>query len=566
MSNPTHVQPFLKKPFSFRLSIGLGIFLAVILVLVIALRFIVQSYLPSVVKSRLTNIVIAATDSLYTLHIDTLTLSADTLAARGIMLVPFRNPPPLKAAFAPTYEISLAALSVVKPSWLNLLSRELYISSISVESPNLFFRELSSDEKNRSRDSLRIDTASGVSFAEKLLEKFVNKIRVDTLRITNAALNYQTLSETKTLKRYDSLVVSLYADRLSLEYNKTASPMLHYDFNEFSFITQPYKREIPNSLYVISLGKISLSVRDSLLSIDSLSVAPAMDDEAFSRKHKFRPTRIRVGASKALLSEIDYKRIIFGGELVAKKAFIDGLRVDVLTDKRLPNPPRIPDTAPLNKVFQKITVKFALDSVIIRNAAVRYGSKQPFVKTGTLDFAAINAALTNLSNFPDRMTSATPLRLDATMLLMHAAHAHAVIELPLLSKTFDMRLHADVAGFNLSVLNKFIEPEGRVKVESGSLLHATVSMTMKNGIARGSVRPTYRNLRLVVLSQDRRKKRGFMEGLMTFVANRYMIKPDNPASKEAVRESKTVYVRRRDESFFETIWKFIWTGCEKVMR
>lgn len=546
------------------LCIALGFVLTVFVTFLVGF-LIARAALSSVVKSRLADVVIASTDSLYTLQIDSLLIDADEIRATNVKLVPFK--PSKIATLSAGYEISLDEISISKPNWRRLLNRALEVDRFEIKRPNLVFKALDdSARKTQTYPALKSTSTRDATLAlsESIFEKYVNRFRINHARIEDASLNYIEGGK-KSVKRPDSLVVSLFAENISLEFNERDSGRIQLDFDDFRFVANPYRRQIPNTLYQVAFNAIQLSVKDSTFSVEGFSFAPAMNDDAFCKTHRYRPTLVKVKFDSIKLHSIDYKRLLFGGEFVARFAELYRLDVYAMTDKRIPNPPRIPDSSLPNEAVAKIATKFHIDSLRIRQSRVVYATRQPFAPEGAIRFEAINGMMENVSNFPDKMTTQTPLRVKATTRLMGAALVRAELAMPLLSPTFEMNFKATLSGLDVTTLNHFLEPEARIKLESGTVEAASVYCVVSNGVGRGKISPRYSNLRMMVLSEDRRKQRGLWEGLMTFVANRFGIKSDNPDKNKPLREAEVRYERKRDESIFEYIWQFIWAGMKQVM-
>ncbi len=541
------------------LYLSLGVTLAILVTILVGF-LIIRAALSSVVKSRLADVVIASTDSLYTLQIDSLLIESDEIRATNIKLMPFKISE--QTSLSAVYEISLEEILISKPTWLALFNRSLEVERFEIKRPNLVFKTLNEPARKPSLTPSTRDTSR--TFSETIFEKFVKRFRIGMVRIEDASLNYLE-KENQSVKRPDSLVVSLFAEKISLEFSERDSGRIRFDFDDFRFVANPYRRQIPNTLYEIAFNSIHLSVKDSTFSVEAFSFAPAMSDNEFCKQHRYRPTLVKVNFDSLKLHSIDYKRLLFGGEFVARFAELHHLDVYAMTDKRIPNPPRIPDSSLPHEAIAKIQTKFHIDSMQIYQSRVVYATRQPFVREGAIRFESINGRLENVSNFPDKMTTKTPLRLNASTRLMGNALVKAELTMPLLSQSFDMHFIATLSGLDVTTLNHFLEPEARIKLESGTVDGVKVYCTVSNGIGHGKVSPRYSNLRMLVLSEDRRKQRGFMEGLMTFVANRFGIKSENPEKDKPLREATVRYVRKRDESIFEYIWQFIWAGMKQVM-
>jgi hypothetical protein len=102
-----------------------------------------------------------------------------------------------------------------------------------------------------------------------------------------------------------------------------------------------------------------------------------------------------------------------------------------------------------------------------------------------------------------------------------------------------------------------------VKLNSLNVKSIDLSIRGDNNNGSGTVKLVYTDLSIEALKNegDGLKKRG----LLSFVANRFIIKKDNPLYEKDVRIGKAAFKRVPNKSFFNLVWKTTFTGAAETV-
>ncbi len=103
---------------------------------------------------------------------------------------------------------------------------------------------------------------------------------------------------------------------------------------------------------------------------------------------------------------------------------------------------------------------------------------------------------------------------------------------------------------------------GLVRIDKGVINELSFNFMANNYNAEGNFVVKYDDLKLSLLKTDKNnniKKKG----LLSFLAN-IVVKNDNPSNGK-LRQADVVYERNIYKSFFNTIWKFVFTGLKDIM-
>jgi len=125
-------------------------------------------------------------------------------------------------------------------------------------------------------------------------------------------------------------------------------------------------------------------------------------------------------------------------------------------------------------------------------------------------------------------------------------------------KTGDFSINMQVDTIDKTVLNPFTEPLGLFRVKRGTLQKASAHIEGNDSMAHGKILMLYNDLHITPLKTDgdsNLKKKS----IMSFFANTFFIRNENPSKGEAPR-SADIVVKRHNQSFFGFVWVIMLKG------
>lgn len=206
-----------------------------------------------------------------------------------------------------------------------------------------------------------------------------------------------------------------------------------------------------------------------------------------------------------------------------------------------------------------------LDTLQINDFDISYTELNPkSTNTGTLYFNKINATLTNITNDSQRIAKNPFAKLTANAVFLKQAPMTAVFKFNLANyKNGDFTLDVTMGALTSSILNKITIPLALLKLNSLHVKKLEVNMKGDNYRGTGIVKLVYSDLNITALknTDDALKKRG----LLSLVANLFVIKKDNPINGKPLRVEKAAFKRDPNKSFFNLVWKTIFTGAAQTV-
>jgi hypothetical protein len=323
-----------------------------------------------------------------------------------------------------------------------------------------------------------------------------------------------------------------------------------------------------DSLTALSIDRAEGSFADSVLRVEGVVIRPTRTDSEFRRAPG--GPRMRVIAS---LGRFDARGVAWGEILkhatIAVRAIeIDDPKLDLLADhtrpEGRPEPARLP-----NQIMRDASLRLLIDSVRVRGGGIVYGElERGKARPGVVTFENMEGSLLNLSNDPGRMSTERPLVVTASARLMGSGLLSAVFEIPLLSERFDMRYRGTLGPMPFTDFNRFAATNTAVRFTKGDVVGVDFSATVTAGRARGRVVPRYRDLAIGFTETGGGLVARLKRSLARYIANRLVIRRDNPEDDGRGRlvAAPIDRARRPSDGLFSFLWYTLRDPIRQVVK
>ena len=312
----------------------------------------------------------------------------------------------------------------------------------------------------------------------------------------------------------------------------------------------------PDTLIEISVARLAADFIDSTLVLADVGQEPDIPEAEWARRVRVRRDRIRFSLDSLHGRGVAYRTFLASGAIGARALDLRGARLDVLTDRRIPSgPPRRHRTP--QRVAHQTGSPVRLDTVRVAGGAIRYRERKPGAeRPGVVSFERLEATILDL-DLPSR---GQPLRIEASARLMGEGPLTARVTVPLDAPDFRYELSGRLGRMPAKAFNRFLSLNEGFEFDSGVVEEITFDQAVKDGRARTTVVPRYRDL-----SVEPTGKGGGVIGSVTreveeFLAQAFVVRSDNPGDEgDDPRVARTV--RRYDPT--ETWLRFLWLGLRE---
>ena len=323
----------------------------------------------------------------------------------------------------------------------------------------------------------------------------------------------------------------------------------------FSFFTE-------NKRYKINLGAFDINNASSSMRIKSVTVKPQFTEAAFSKSLNRQEDLYNLEFNNIELGGIDTRLLITKRRLEAGTANMQPV-VKIFRDRTVAEDMTSKVGKYPHQMLQNIKFPFSIKKLNVKNGMVAYTEKSNVSnQTGTVFFKSINGTISNVTNIKDIISQNNLLLLDATASFMGVSKVHSVWKLSLNSNNGAFDVSGTAGGFNAVTLNPISQPLGMVSIKKGQINKLAFNMTGTDLTAKGKATLLYADLKIEVLNND--SSNGKKKGLQSLLANALM-KDRNPQNG-VVRTDEINYQRDVTKSFFNLLWKSIFSAAKKTVQ
>ncbi len=316
--------------------------------------------------------------------------------------------------------------------------------------------------------------------------------------------------------------------------------------------------------YEVHCGRLNVSVTDSEMVVEALTLNPSGDDEQFFSGSKFRKTRSRLVVPHARVVGLACLELLQGKNYRARSIQIHNPLLDVLINKdkyyaKDTSSPPMP-----NEILSSIEGNLQVDSVSIMNGSLKYGERFAVgAKPALITLDSVHVLAEGIANHGD---SGAALIIHAEGIFMKAGMMNLVMSIPVASREFSFQYSGSLSEMDLRPINSFIEIAEQTRITAGVLQAATFEINVASGRASGKVRAVYKDLVLAAINKHTGSEKGFFDRIASFMASTFKIRGTNVSDKSgSTKIGKVDYARKPDEFFLEFTWFALRSGVGDVV-
>lgn len=335
------------------------------------------------------------------------------------------------------------------------------------------------------------------------------------------------------------------------------------NFESSKVIVQKAWLDYPKTGYELRVDRLSISVPDSSIKVDSLEIRPVGGDEAFFARSATRTSRYTLTIPRGRVMGSDCRGVIDAKIFSGRDATIEDPSLDILVNNDKPAREVARSAMIPNEILTSIKQTLQVESLSVVNASIRYGERFAVgAPPATITLDDFDVAVGGLGNVSESKGAAV---IRAEGRLMKSGRVKMVMAIPLATPEFSFRYTGSIGPMDVTRFNAYLEPAQRVRLASGDLEEASFDIEVNSGHATGTVRAIYTDLNIAVLDKKSGSASGFKNRLTSFLANKLKIRNDNVPDKSGDLEIGRVdYVRKPGDALFKFLWLALRSGVADV--
>lgn len=319
-----------------------------------------------------------------------------------------------------------------------------------------------------------------------------------------------------------------------------------------------------DGLYHYKMQDIALNSLRQQLNINSFSIVPFASEKQFAAKSEFQKDRYEVTMTGIALKNIQMNNLI-AKKLLASDLVIDKIDAKIYRDlhKPLEQKSRVGNYP--SQILQALNLPVNVGKATLSNAHIEYRENETASDSiGMISFTDSKLTITNITNIPEA------IRKNGQLNITFDARALGLIPLngnfKFLYSNIDQGnfvVNGSVGAFDALDLNKVSVPMALLRLNTGKINSLDFHFKGNNTGAEGDFTMKYEDLKVDILKRDKTTNEVKKRGLASLAAN-VIVKNNNPDSR-GLRQVSPSYKRNIYKSFFNLVWKTLFTGMKETV-
>jgi len=518
------------------------------------------------IKTKLQNLVIKATDSLYRLEFDT--IDADITASKVTVVNARLIPDTAVAARLDAqgrrpeniFSIQLDTLAVAGIDLKDFTrDKKIDLDTLYINRPKLevFHKKPPQSPK---------DTTTIEGLYDKLAKQ-LNRLAIKKLYIQNAHVIHHNYTANKPDKKLNLDNINIALGDVLMD-STTAHDTTRFLFAKDAVITL-LKLNLPtaDSLYFIKLDSIAVDAVKHNATMAKFAFKCRFDKEGFVKQVSHQKDLYNITIRNISLQNINWGHVLTGEDITADNIKAFGGNVHIYCDRRLAKPPSKLGKYP-HQLLMKDSMPINIKNFVLDDFTVTYDEFNPNSgKTGKIVFNDVNGTVSNITNDKQLIARNNIMKASGGAMFMNQSPVKATFRFNLArAKDGIFTTDASMGSMDATQLKDLCGALGRFSIDKGHINGLTTHIEGNNYGATGSVTFLYDDLKISLLKKQegedstKLKKRG----LLSFIANTFVIKNSNPIRNRDVRTESCQFTRDITKSFFNLVWKTVEDGVKKT--
>ncbi len=314
----------------------------------------------------------------------------------------------------------------------------------------------------------------------------------------------------------------------------------HYGYMAFSIEDIPL-RIGRSDVYNIH-QRLKYTSNPASLRVEQFRMQPTVSREAYSDLLEYQEDFFDLQMEELILHDWQWGAA-FRRPLRLSKLELNGLKLDIYRDQRLPHPERPVDL--IQKQLQEVPIEFILDTLQLTGSIAVDMQPEGTEEIAHISFDQLDGTIGHVTNLPSQRHR--PMTLNAHCRVFDRVYLEAVGEFELQSPLQAFKLAGRVGEMDLQVMNEILQPTANLWIKSGFNEEITFEITANDNLAIGELFFRYNDLKFRILNAEH-EQAGLGNSILSFWANR-LVRSNNP-SLLSKRQGLIYYERNKNRAIF----------------
>lgn len=437
--------------------------------------------------------------------------------------------------------------------WRYFMKKELNAGSLIVNNPIVIL------EYNTSNKDTTAPKNAYQNISSKIKSLYLGTLQFDHINLKYTVVKPDSGLVMTHLEDLRIQVKDFLIDSMALE-----DPTRFLYARNYEFGLKEYRYRTPDSLYWMHVKNVAYSAEEQTLRIGQFAVEPRYGRAQFDIKAKTQRDRFDIQMNDIELAQLQPRMLLENQVIWANKLTINSANLDIYHNRKLPDGPGNKLGGYPNQLFKRLAVPIYIDTLIGKKTDLLYTEISPkSEEAGKLSFKHIHGTFRNVTNIDSMIAKKAHITADINAILMNSGKLAAHFDFSMRDSSGQFGVSGQLKNMDGRELNPVLKPLGMVEIKSCQIHDLTFNMTGNERRASGHVKFLYSNLKVNILKKEDGSHEFKRKGLLSFLANALVIKDANPEKGET-RLANPRYERDPKKSFFNLVWKTLFTGIKET--
>jgi hypothetical protein len=408
------------------------------------------------------------------------------------------------------------------------------------------------------------DTSKDERSLYQRISKTLKSVRINGIKIEDADFNYVSGETGQILNSVNHL--NLKIKDFLLDAHSGDDTARFYYTKDVLFELAGYHALSKDKLYTTKVDTVSGSATGKTVHIKGFKMIPMYPELPFSRMLKTQKDRYDLAFDQINFKGLDFIRLNTDGVLHAQSLEIRQANAKVFMNREMPPGHGDKSANFPHMALKRLPVETIIDTLKLNRVNVAYTEYNPITQQrGTVHIDRLNGHILNVTNDSLSLVRNHHAVANLDAFLVRAAQLNIRINFDLLSDNGAFTFKGNVGTVDMVKLNPLAESLGLLKIQTGQIQKIDFEATANAAGSNGIMHMYYNNLKIGLMKEGEDGQPAKKKGLLSFVANTFIVKDENPSKNEPVRTAKIHFQRPPGASFFNLLWKSVLVGMRETV-
>lgn len=311
---------------------------------------------------------------------------------------------------------------------------------------------------------------------------------------------------------------------------------------------------------------IELDTKSRGMTLDYVGLLNKEEKYEYTAQFDQEQAWIEIDKTSMELRGVNFHQFFQKGIIEVDTVYARDLDIVAFKDKRKPEDKnRRPKM--INQLLEDLDQKIHIGNFFLENAHIKVEERpdNDAPTAGYIYFSEVNAHATNLTNIKELIEANNEILINASGKIMGEGSLETKITYYLDTEMHDFKLVGTLKNFDLPAVNTMVEPEAKIGIKSGKVTRLDFNIAANDHEGSGDLIFRYENLEIEILNADFESDNNLLRKLGAFVANKLVIKSNNPDKRGNLQKGNVYFMRVQHKSMFHYWWQLLFSGLKSTL-